>query len=75
MKGDPEAITVRVTVAFLVLILLSFAFALPVMWCWNGCVPHITRMVLPRLGFWQAFCLHWLTSFLFVYKIKVTAAE
>lgn len=60
--GDAEAF-VKVAGAFVGVVALVVVFAIlgayPLKWCWNYAMPHISNGVLPEIGFWHAFCLHW----------------
>ena len=38
----------------------SLLAAFPVKWCWNGVVPEVWG--LKEIGFWEAFCLCWLSG-------------
>lgn len=53
------------TITAIVLIVLvisaaSLILAFPVKWCWNAVIPDVFR--LPEIGYWEAFCLVYLTS-------------
>lgn len=41
----------------------SIISAFPVKWAWNGVMPGLFG--LKEIGFWEAFCLLWLTSAFF----------
>jgi hypothetical protein len=45
------------------LFLSGFILAFLVMWLWNIVVPSMFD--LPRIGYWQAFCLYYLCGLLF----------
>ena len=43
-----------------ILALGSVLAAFPVKWTWNGVMPEVFG--LKEIGFWQAFCLCWLSG-------------
>lgn len=52
-----------VTTAAVVVLMLTFAAllsAFPVKWAWNCSMPGIFS--LKEIGFWEAFCLIWLSG-------------
>ena len=56
--------------ASMVVILCVWALlaALPVQWTWNEVMPDVFR--LEEIGFWQAFCLCWLSGALLKEKCQ-----
>ena len=62
-----------VTGIVLVLLICTAAallLAFPVKWCWNAVIPDVLR--LPEIGYWEAFCLVYLTSVFFKCDPKVS---
>ena len=47
----------------LIVVVLAFLIALPVMWCWNYVMPDLFGLI--EINFWQALVLSMLTSMLF----------
>lgn len=53
--------------AFVVIAGASLLMAWPFVWTWNYAVPQVFG--LPRIGYWEAFCLLWVANSVFPPKI------
>lgn len=54
---------------FCILCIGSIIAAFPLKWAWNGVVPGVFG--LKEIGFWEAFCLTWLSGILLKSSPKV----